>query len=58
MIFKTERLILRQTVKDDALDIFEYSKNPNIGTNAGWQPHETIQDTIETIEILFSKENI
>lgn len=58
MVFKTERLILRQTVKDDALDIFEYSKNPNIGINAGWQPHETIQDTIETIELLFSKENI
>ena len=53
MIFETERLILRPTVKNDALDIFEYSKNPNIGTNAGWKPHEDINETLETMKLYF-----
>ena len=53
MIFETERLILRPTVEDDALDIFEYSKNPNIGINAGWKPHENLNETLETMKLYF-----
>lgn len=53
MIFETKRLILRPTVEDDALDIFEYSKNPNIGINAGWNPHENLNDTLETMKLYF-----
>lgn len=55
MIFETERLILRPTVEDDALDIFEYSKNPNVGINAGWKPHENITETLETMDTYFLK---
>ena len=35
----TKRLILRPIITDDVYDVFEYSKEPNVGPNAGWKPH-------------------
>ena len=37
---KTERLTLRPIVFGDKEDIFEYSKHPLVGPDAGWKPHE------------------
>jgi ribosomal-protein-alanine N-acetyltransferase len=42
MVIETKRLILRNIVEDDAEDIYEYARNPNVGPNAGWLPHESI----------------
>lgn len=51
---ETPRLLLRSVDEGDAHDIFEYSKNPVIGLNAGWKPHETIDDTLEFIRMVFA----
>ena len=40
-MLETERLILRPVTLDDCDDIYEYSKNPNVGIHAGWKPHES-----------------
>lgn len=47
---ETERLILRQWKIEDASDMYAYSKNPNVGPNAGWKPHESKDESVEIIE--------
>ncbi len=42
---ETERLFLRRFTEDDLLPMDAYSKNPKLGFNAGWKPHETIEDS-------------
>ena len=53
MELNTQRLILRPITLDDAPAFFAYSKNPNVGPNAGWKPHETLEETIEIIKTVF-----
>lgn len=53
MILETSRLILRPIVESDAEDIYEYSRNPIVGTNAGWKPHESIEETREIMKTIF-----
>lgn len=56
---ETGRLILRPINSGDARDLFEYSKNPNVGPPAGWEPHKSIEDTRNIMkEIFIDKENI
>lgn len=56
---ETNRLILRPITVADAEDIFAYSKNENVGINAGWKPHANIEETREIMEIVFlNKENV
>lgn len=55
-IIKTDRLILRPTLMSDAEDIFEYASGENVGVHAGWKPHETIEETKQIIETVFSEE--
>jgi Acetyltransferases, including N-acetylases of ribosomal proteins len=56
---ETDRLILRPITEDDAEDIFAYSKNENVGINAGWKAHANIEETREIMGIIFlGKENV
>lgn len=56
---ETKRLILRQIKEDDDAAIYGYSKNPNVGPNAGWKPHENIEETREVMKAVFlDKENV
>ena len=50
---ETPRLILRPITETDAEAIFEYSKNENVGPNAGWKPHANIEETREVMKIVF-----
>lgn len=42
---ETNRLILRAFRQDDLLPMHAYCTNPNLGSHAGWKPHETIEDS-------------
>lgn len=53
----TERLILRHIKNSDAEDIYEYSKNPDVGPNAGWEPHKSIEETKELMKTIFLGQN-
>lgn len=56
---ETERLCLRPVRTSDADDIYEYSKNENVGPNAGWKPHENIDETRALMDLIFlGKENV
>lgn len=50
---ETERLLLRPITLDDTEAIYAYSKNENVGPNAGWKPHESIEETRELMEVIF-----
>jgi putative acetyltransferase len=52
-IIETERLILRPVTENDEEAIFEYSKGKNVGPNAGWKPHESIEETREVMKLVF-----
>ncbi|MDR0430016.1 MAG: GNAT family N-acetyltransferase [Tannerellaceae bacterium] len=56
---ETNRLILRAITESDAEDIFAYSKNENVGVNAGWKPHANIEETREVMTLVFlGQENV
>lgn len=47
---ETDRFWLRQWQLEDLEDVYDYSKNPNVGPNAGWKPHESKEETRALIE--------
>lgn len=49
----TKRLILRAITHNDAEDVFDYSKGPGVGPNAGWKPHKSIEETRRIMEEVF-----
>ena len=48
---ETERLILRPWRMEDAKDMYEYARDPAVGPNAGWKPHETLEESREIVRI-------
>ena len=55
MILKTENLLLRPWVGEDAKYLYHFAKNPNIGPIAGWPPHESEEYSLNIIKTVFSK---
>ena len=50
---ETERLTLTMYTLEDAQGLYEYASNPNVGPNAGWKPHESVEESREIIQELF-----
>ena len=50
MIIKTERLILRPWQESDALECFKYATDPNVGPEAGWKVHTSLENTLDIIK--------
>ena len=50
----TERLILRPLSVLDADDMFEYARTPYVGPLAGWEPHNSVSETIIVIRNLIT----
>lgn len=46
---ETERLILRAWEPDDAEDLYEYASDPRVGPNAGWKPHESLEESTQIV---------
>lgn len=43
--FETERLLLRAWRPEDLDDFYAYCKDPAVGPNAGWKPHENKEES-------------
>ena len=52
-MIETKRLVLRPVQEEDESDIFEYSRNKNVGPNAGWKPHESVEETRAVMKEIF-----
>lgn len=55
---ETERLILRKWKISDLEDLYEYAKNPNVGPNAGWKPHESKEESKTILDLLINNDDI
>lgn len=56
MIIKTQNLLLRPWREEDAKCLYYFAKNPKIGPIAGWPPHKSIDDSLNIINTVFSKD--
>ena len=52
MVLETKRLIIRPIDMNDASDIYEYAKNPNVGLSAGFSAHKSIEETKSIIDTI------
>lgn len=52
---ETERLLLRKMSLDDAGDVFEFSKDPEVFKFVGGKVHQTIKDSEEFLKEIFAK---
>lgn len=52
---KTERLILTPWTlsEEDIQGLYAYASNPEVGPNAGWKPHESIEESADIIKNVF-----
>lgn len=58
MKIETKRLILRGWCIDDLDDLYEYAKNPNVGPNAGWKPHDNKEETLGILNNFIKDEDL
>lgn len=52
-MIKTDNLTLRHWRNSDAESLYNLAKNPNIGPIAGWPPHESVDDSLNIIKMVF-----
>lgn len=58
-MLETKRLVIRPFQEKDAEAFFACCQNPNLGNNAGWAPHKTIEESREILRNVFiGQENI
>ena len=48
--FETQRLILRPWRIEDLEDFNHYCQDPEVGPNAGWKPHESLEESRAILE--------
>lgn len=54
----TERLILRTFRLSDAADEFEFASMHEVGSNAGFKPHETIEESEKIIAHFIAQDDV
>lgn len=54
MELNTPRLRLRPFTTADTADVYEYARLPQVGPIAGWQPHQSPEESREIIRTVFS----
>jgi len=54
LYFETDRLILRPWKESDAESLYKYASDPDIGPNAAWPPHTSVENSLEIIRTVFS----
>lgn len=53
MELETKRLYLRPFIQADAVDLYDYAKDPRVGPAAGWRPHASLAESQEIIRTVF-----
>ncbi len=55
---ETPRLVLRPLTSADVEDVFAYCSDPDIGFDAGWDPHRTLEDARFFVEQVASTPHV
>jgi RimJ/RimL family protein N-acetyltransferase len=58
MKLQTERTILRRWQENDAEALYNIASNPEVGLNAGWEPHTSAEYSREIISKILSEKEI
>lgn len=53
-MLETKRLLLRPWCEQDAADLYEYAKDPDVGPPAGWPPHTSLENSKQIIRDILS----
>ncbi|MEI2466062.1 GNAT family N-acetyltransferase [Niallia taxi] len=51
----SDRLLLRSWSLEDADDLFEYASKEEVGPNAGWMPHKSVDESKQIIQMFLMK---
>ncbi|MFV0351691.1 MAG: GNAT family N-acetyltransferase [Oscillospiraceae bacterium] len=57
-MIETPRLLLRDWRREDIEDVYEYSKHPQVGPNAGWAPHVNKKQTKEVLRLFAAAQEV
>ncbi|MFT9495253.1 GNAT family N-acetyltransferase [Anaerosolibacter sp.] len=57
-VLETKRMILRPWTIEDLDDFYEYAKNPNVGPNAGWEPHKNKELSLKIVQSFIEKDEV
>lgn len=55
---ETERLLLRSWNVEDAGRLYELAKDSEVGPSAGWEPHQSVEESRNIIQTVFNKPTI
>lgn len=53
-----ERIILREWKMDDVNDLYEYATLEDVGPNAGWKPHASIEESKNIVKVFIEKQDV
>ena len=48
---ETNRILLRPWRDSDAETLFKWASDPDVGPRAGWAPHQSVEQTNQSVEI-------
>lgn len=54
---QTDRLLFRRWTEEDALTLYKYASDPDVGPRAGWPVHESIEYSQDVIRKYFSNDS-
>ena len=54
MELETKRLILRPWQQSDAIELYKYAKDPQVGPIAGWPVHTSVENSRDIIGTVLS----
>lgn len=57
VVLETERLIIRAWKETDLENFYEYAKVDGVGQMAGWNPHQSIQESKTILEMFIKGKN-
>ena len=55
---QTSRILLRPWRVSDADALFKYASDPEVGPQAGWEPHKSVEESLNIIRTFFSGEGM
>jgi len=55
---ETDRILLRRWLESDAERLFSLASDPDVGPHAGWPPHKSVEESLETIKTIFGGETM
>ena len=57
-MIQTKRIIFRPWIESDAEELFHLASDPDVGPRAGWQPHSSVEQSLEIINTVFNSDHV